>query len=254
MGEVYCATDTSLDRPVAVKLLAGPAAADEDVRKRFTREGSRPRALRRGRDGDDLRRRRVERSPLHRHGVLRGRLAAGRVARGRAAAAAGAAWLEQAARALDHAHERGIVHRDVKPANLLLDTEGRVHVADFGVATASGLDSLTQTGTVIGTAGYLSPEQAQGRESTPASDRYALGVVAFELLTGSRPFANDSPTAEAAAHITRLCPRRRGARVACRRRWTRCSTVRSRRTRRTASRAAASLSRRSGTRSTTRMA
>jgi serine/threonine-protein kinase len=93
------------------------------------------------------------------------------------------------------------VHRDVKPGNLLLDRDGNVHVADFGIATAVGLDSLTQTGTIIGTAGYLSPEQAQGARATPASDVYALGVVAFELLTGERPFQSESTTAEAAAHV-----------------------------------------------------
>src|SRR5262249_9322436 len=108
-------------------------------------------------------------------------------------------WLAEAARALDVAHERGIVHRDVKPSNLLLDGQGRIHVADFGVASAAGFDSLTQTGMVIGTAGYLSPEQAQGRPATPASDRYALGVVAFELPAGKRPFEKDNPTADAAA-------------------------------------------------------
>ena len=89
----------------------------------------------------------------------------------------------------------------MKPSNLLLDNGGQVHVADFGVASAAGLASLTQTGTVIGTAGYLSPEQAQGQPATPASDRYALGIVAFELFAGSRPFENGSSTAEAAAHV-----------------------------------------------------
>src|SRR5919108_205607 len=92
------------------------------------------------------------------------------------------AWLEQAAHALDVAHARGVVHRDIKPGNLMLDAEGQVHVADFGIASAAGMDSLTMTGTVLGTSGYLSPEQAQGERATPASDRYALGVVAFELL------------------------------------------------------------------------
>src|SRR5205823_3312183 len=82
----------------------------------------------------------------------------------------------------------------------------RLRVADFGVASAAGLDSLTQTGTVIGTAGYLSPEQAEGREATPASDRYALGVVAFELLAGTRPFQSSSPTAEATAHVRSPVP------------------------------------------------
>src|SRR5439155_12972659 len=96
--------------------------------------------------------------------------------------------------------------RDVKPGNLLLDREGHVHVADFGIASGAGLDSLTMTGTVLGTAGYLSPEQAQGDRATPASDRYALAVVAFELLAGRRPFQAESPTAEAAAHIHAQVP------------------------------------------------
>jgi serine/threonine-protein kinase len=115
-------------------------------------------------------------------------------------------WLEQAAGALDAAHRQGIVHRDVKPANLLLDKSGRVHVADFGIASATGLGSLTQTGTVLGTASYLSPEQAMGERTTPASDLYSLAVVAFELLSGRRPFEGDSVAAEAAAHVTGELP------------------------------------------------
>ena len=110
-------------------------------------------------------------------------------------------WLEQAARALDHAAAEGVVHRDVKPGNLLLDRDGNVHVADFGIASAAGMDSMTMTGTVLGTVGYLAPEQAQGERAGPASDRYALAVVAYELLTGTRPFESESPTTEAAAHI-----------------------------------------------------
>ena len=94
----------------------------------------------------------------------------------------------------------------MKPANLLLDREANVHVADFGIASATGMDSLTMTGTVMGTAGYLAPEQAQGERATPASDRYALAVVAYELLTGVRPFESDTPTAEAAAHVNAPVP------------------------------------------------
>src|SRR5262249_13530815 len=109
--------------------------------------------------------------------------------------------LEEAARALDLAHERGIVHRDVKPSNLLLDEQGRFHVADFGVASAAGLGSRTPTGMGVRAAGCRPPEQAQGRPATPASDRYALAVVAFELPAGKRPFEKDNPTAEAAAHV-----------------------------------------------------
>jgi hypothetical protein len=103
--------------------------------------------------------------------------------------------------ALDRAHANGVVHRDVKPANLLLDRDDNVHVSDFGIASTTGDDTLTAPGTVLGTAGYLAPEQARGEPATAASDRYALGVVAFELLTGRRPFAGDTPTTEAFAHI-----------------------------------------------------
>ena len=201
MGDIYRATDSLLGREVAIKVLAERYAEDEPVRERFTREAlaaarlsgepnivtifdvgehdSRPYIVMeylRGGSLDDV---------LRQEGVQ----APQRVF----------AWLEQAGRALDAAHARGVVHRDVKPANLLLDGQGNLHVADFGIASAAGMDSLTMTGTVLGTAGYLSPEQAQGGRATPASDRYALGVVAFELLTGSRPFEADSPTAEAAA-------------------------------------------------------
>jgi predicted Ser/Thr protein kinase len=203
MGEVYCAVDASLGRPVAIKVLDERLASDETVRKRFEREAltaarlsgeagivtifdvgesnGRPFIVMEYVRGQSL------------QDVLR--------TKGRQRPADALRWLEQTAHALDHAHTRGVVHRDVKPSNLLLDEQGRVHVADFGVASAAGFDSLTQTGMVIGTAGYLSPEQAQGRPATPASDRYALGIVAFELLAGERPFENDNPTAEAAAHV-----------------------------------------------------
>ncbi len=115
-------------------------------------------------------------------------------------------WIGQAARSLDAAHAHGVVHRDIKPANLLLDTRGNLFVGDFGIATAAGLASLTLTGAVLGTAGYLAPEQALGRPATAATDGYALAVVAFELLTGIRPFERDSPPAEAAAHAYAAVP------------------------------------------------
>jgi serine/threonine-protein kinase len=115
-------------------------------------------------------------------------------------------WLEQAAISLDAAHARGVVHRDVKPGNLLLDARYVLHVADFGIATAVGLESFTQTGAILGTVGYLSPEQAEGKQATAASDRYALAVVAFELLTGSRPYAGESMAAEVAGHAFGAVP------------------------------------------------
>ena len=208
MGDIYRARDSVLGRDVAVKILAERYAQDESVRQRFTREAlaaarlsGQPNTvtifdvgehegwpyivmeyLAGGSLDDVLREQRVQ-SPQR---VF--------------------TWLEQAAHALDAAHALGVVHRDVKPGNLLLDREGNVHVADFGIASAAGMDSLTMTGTVLGTAGYLSPEQAQGQRATAASDRYALAVVAFELFTGSRPFESDNATAEAAAHVNAPVP------------------------------------------------
>jgi eukaryotic-like serine/threonine-protein kinase len=208
MGEIYRATDTALGRAVAVKVLAERYALDGAVRERFTREAlaaarvsgnrhivtifdvgehnGRPFIVMEYLAGGSLEQR------LHADGVEPPGIALD--------------WLEQTAGALDAAHAEGVVHRDVKPANLLLDRQGAVHVADFGIASAAGLDSLTQTGTVLGTASYLSPEQAKGERTTPASDRYSLGIVAFELLTGRRPFEGSSVAAEATAHVTGVVP------------------------------------------------
>ena len=208
MGEVYRAIDSVLGRPVAVKLLAERYAANDEIRKRFTREG--------------LAAARLAAEPtivtIYDVGEAGGRpyivmqyLAGGSLDRvlGREGAQPpqrALAWLEAAARALDYAHEHGVVHRDVKPANILLDDDGGAHVADFGVASAAGLDSLTKTGTILGTAGYLAPEQAQGQAAGPAADRYGLAIVGFELLTGARPFESTSATAEAAAHVNAPVP------------------------------------------------
>jgi predicted Ser/Thr protein kinase/tetratricopeptide (TPR) repeat protein len=208
MGDIYRATDSVLGRDVAIKVLAERYSEDGAVRQRFTREAlaaarlsgapnivtifdvgehaGRPYIVMEYLPGGSLDEVLREDGPQPPEQVF--------------------TWLEQAGRALDTAHVQGVVHRDVKPANLLLDRERNVHVADFGIASAAGMDSLTMTGTVLGTAGYLSPEQAQGERATPASDLYALAVVAFELLTGTRPFAADSPTAEAAAHVNAPVP------------------------------------------------
>jgi serine/threonine protein kinase len=209
MGDIYRATDSLLGRQVAIKLLADRFAEDEPVRRRFTHEA--------------LAAARLSGEPnivtIFDVGEHRGRpyivmeyLGGGSLddvlrEHGAQPPQQTFTWLDQAGGALDAAHARGVVHRDVKPGNLLLDRERNVHVADFGIASAAGLDSLTMTGTVLGTSGYLSPEQAQGERATPASDRYALGVVGFELLTGTRPYQADSPTAEAAAHVNAPVPR-----------------------------------------------
>ena len=208
MGEIYRATDDVLGRAVAVKVLSSRYAEDDAVRQRFTREAlaaarlsgeqnivtifdvgewyGRPFIVMEYLSGGSLD------DKIRESGAQPPNLAL--------------AWLEQAALALDAAHRNGVVHRDVKPGNLLLDRDGNVHVADFGIASAAGLDSMTMTGTVLGTAGYLSPEQANGDRATPASDRYALAIVAYELLSGHRPFERESLTAEAAAHVNAPVP------------------------------------------------
>jgi serine/threonine-protein kinase len=208
MGDIYRATDSVLGRDVAIKILADRYAQDEAVRERFTREAlaaarlsGRPNIVTIFDVGEHNERPYIVMEHLG-GGSLHERLRK----EGAQSPQRVFTWLEQAGRALDAAHAEGVVHRDVKPANLMLDREDDVHVADFGIASAAGMDSLTMTGTVLGTAGYLSPEQAQGDRATSASDRYALAVVAFELLTGSRPFESESPTAEAAAHVNAPVP------------------------------------------------
>jgi len=208
MGEIYRATDSTLGRAVAIKILADQYAEDESVRARFTREAlaaarlsGEPNIVTIYDVGEHNQRPYIVMAYLG-----GGSLDDGLQREGAQPVERVLGWLEQAARGLDAAHEEGVVHRDVKPGNLMLDSEGNVHVADFGIASAAGMDSLTMTGTVLGTTGYLSPEQAQGDHATPASDRYALAVVAFELLTGRRPFQADSPTAEASAHVHAAIP------------------------------------------------
>jgi eukaryotic-like serine/threonine-protein kinase len=208
MADVYRATDSTLGRAVAIKMLAQRYAQDDALRARFTREALAAARLSSERNivtiydvGEHNGRPYIVMEYL-------GGGSLGDVLRreGAQPQATAFAWLEQAGRALDAAHSAGVVHRDVKPANLMLDRGGNVHVADFGIASAAGMDSLTMTGMVLGTAGYLAPEQATGDRATPASDRYGLAVVAYELLTGTRPFQADSPTAEASAHVNAPVP------------------------------------------------
>jgi len=207
MGEVYRAIDSVLERKVAVKLLSERHARDEDAHARFRREA--------------LSAARLSGAPhvitvfdVGEHGAqpyivmeyLEGGSVFDRLREGRVPPALALDWLDQAGQALDRAHADGIVHRDVKPANLLLDRDGSIVVSDFGIASTSGFDTLTLPGTVLGTAGYLSPEQARGEPATAASDRYGLGVVAFELLTDRRPFEGETAATEAFAHVTAPVP------------------------------------------------
>ncbi len=207
MGEVYRATDTVLERKVAVKLLSVRYASEDDVRARFRREalaaarlsGS-PHVITVFDVGEHRKRPFIVMEYLE-GGTVHDRLREGPIAPGVALA-----WLTQAGQALDSAHAEGVVHRDVKPANLLVDRSGEICVTDFGIASTTGVDTLTLPGTVLGTAGYLSPEQARGEPATAASDRYGLAVVAFELLTGRRPFEADTAATEAFAHVNAPVP------------------------------------------------
>ena len=209
MGDVYHAIDGLLSRTVAVKVLAERHARDPDVRARFTREAraaarlsAHPNVVTVFDVGEH------DGQPFIVMEYLEGGSVYDRIRTAPVEPSRAIEWLRQAAQGLDAAHAEGIVHRDVKPANLLLDNEDRVHVTDFGIASAAGFDTLTLPGMVLGTAGYLSPEQARGESATAASDRYALGVVAYELLTGQRPYAGaaDTPVTEAFGHLNAPIP------------------------------------------------
>jgi serine/threonine protein kinase len=191
MGVVFLAWDPVLCREVAVKILAQELAGDAVMRERFAREaalagrlGTHPHIVTAHEAGE------WQQRPYVVFEYLPGGSLADRLReQGAQPRLQAMRWLEQAADALDYAHAAKVVHRDVKPANLLLDEDGNIHVADFGVSRTDGETTLTAHGEVVGTTGYLAPEQADGRPATTASDRFALGVVAYQLLTGKLPAA-----------------------------------------------------------------
>jgi serine/threonine protein kinase len=209
MGQIYLAEDRELGRKVAIKVLDDRFAGNEQLRERFKREAltaarlsGHPHVVTIFDVGESQGR------PFIVMEYLPGGTLQDRTRQGPVEPAEALSWLGQAAEALDAAHELGVVHRDVKPPNLLFDARDELVVADFGIARVADdtLTGMTAAGTVLGTAGYLAPEQALGQPATPASDRYALGVVGYELLTGGRPFERQSETAEAAAHIHEPVP------------------------------------------------
>jgi len=190
MAVVHLAHDEELRRQVAVKVLAEPLAADDDFRRRFLREArvaarlSHPNVVAVYDAGED------DGVPFIVMELVRGEtLAAVLTRRGRLPAQEVVELGVQAASGLAHAHEHGLVHRDVKPQNLLLREDGTLKVADFGIARpAASTERLTEVGTVLGTAAYLAPEQATGDDVTAAADVYALGVVLYEALAGRTPY------------------------------------------------------------------
>ncbi|CAM3338237.1 serine/threonine protein kinase [Stackebrandtia soli] len=207
MGEVWRAEDLTLQRTVAIKVLHAAYADDQDFRRRFIREAQTLAALNAqglvdvydvceepGEDGhirSYLVMELVEGHPVSQPIAEAGRLAASTTM----------AIIAQSAAAIAAAHRVGVIHRDIKPANILVDAGGAVTVIDFGIARAPGHTALTATGSVMGTVEYASPEQLRGEELTGLADVYALGVVAYECLSGRLPFPGDSAAAIIAGHL-----------------------------------------------------
>ena len=212
MAAVFLAFDPALERRVAIKMLLPEIAGDQDVAERFLREGrtvaslQHPNvvsvyAVRSGRGTNAIVMQFVDGRSLDTV-VSAQRLlplqAAGLI-------------LSQVSAGLQHAHERGVIHRDVKPANVLISRDGRAVVSDFGIARRNDGSAATKTGMVLGTWDYMSPEQRSGERVMPATDQYALGVMAFELLTGTLPFTGDLG-AVMRAHMLNTPPSLRGLR------------------------------------------
>ncbi len=202
MSTVYRAFDQVLEREVAIKLLNREIARDSDQLERFRREA---RAVAQLSDphivgvidaGED------EGHPYIVFEFVEGETLKQRIRRaGRLPIPEAVAYAIEIARALGVAHARGIVHRDVKPQNVLIDAEGGARVTDFGIARSLEEDGLTADGRVLGTTDYVSPEQALGNPVTPQSDLYSLGVVLFEMLTGEVPFRGETQVAVAMKHV-----------------------------------------------------
>lgn len=207
MSNVYLAHDIILSRDVAIKILRYDLSNEEELHRRFQREALSATSLTNpnivsiydvGEDGDmhyivmeyikgkTLKQYIQEFSPL--------------------SAARSVHIMKQLTSAIAHAHENGIIHRDIKPQNILMDEEGNVKITDFGIATSLGATSFTQTNSVIGTVHYLSPEQARGGVATMKSDIYALGIVFYELLTGELPFSGESAVSIALKHLQAETP------------------------------------------------
>jgi eukaryotic-like serine/threonine-protein kinase len=206
MGQVWEAEDTVLHRTVAVKVLSEGLSSDPNSAERFRREARAAAGLAHPNVASVFDYGEDDGTQFIVMELVDGETLADRIGRvGRLDPAEAARVAGRIAAALEVAHGAGIVHRDVKPGNVMLTPEGEVKVLDFGIAAAAG-SNLTATGFTIGTAAYLSPEQAAGERATPASDVYALGVVLYEMLAGRPPFTGETPVAVAAAHVSREAP------------------------------------------------
>ncbi len=201
MGEVWRAADRVLARPVAVKLLRPEYSGDEVTLIRFRAEARHAGLLTHPGIAQvyDYQDATPERPAYLVMELVNGPSLAGVLAGGRLVPEHAADVLAQAAAALQAAHAAGVLHRDIKPGNLLLTSDGRVKVTDFGVAQSVLTGNLTRTGSMVGTTGYLAPERVSGWQATVASDLYALGIVGYECLTGQPPFQGE-PLQVALAH------------------------------------------------------
>src|SRR5438445_6238107 len=202
MAEVYVGTDRVLGRRIAVKILADRFAKDSSFVARFRREAQSAAALNHPNvvsvfdTGSD------DGTHFIVMEYVQGKTLSQVLRDGSALMPERAVEItEGVAEALAFAHQAGIVHRDVKPGNIMLTPAGDVKVMDFGIARATTSESLTQTATVLGTATYFSPEQAQGESVDARSDIYSLGCVLYEMLTAHPPFAGDTPVAVAYKHV-----------------------------------------------------
>jgi serine/threonine protein kinase len=207
MSTVYCAFDETLERQVALKILHSDISSDPAALERFRREArtvaqlSHPHVVMVIDAGED------QGHPYIVFEHVRGETLKDRIRReGPLPIAEAVAYAIEIGRALSAAHERGLVHRDVKPQNVLIDEEGRAKVTDFGIALGLESEGLTAVGRVVGTTDYVSPEQAMGHEVTGQSDVYSLGVVLFEMLSGSVPFKGESGVSVAMKHVQEGIP------------------------------------------------
>jgi eukaryotic-like serine/threonine-protein kinase len=202
MADVYLAEDQELGRRVAIKILNGRHANDDQFIERFRREAKNAAALNHPNIVSIYDRGEAEDTYYIAMEFLDGRtLKELIVSRGAAPINVAIEYARQILSALRFAHRHGIVHRDIKPHNVLVDGEGRVKVTDFGIARA-GTSQMTEAGSIVGTAQYLSPEQARGTEVDPRSDLYSLGIVLYELLTGKTPFDGETPVEIAMKHLS----------------------------------------------------
>src|SRR5215210_6854464 len=202
MANVYLAEDEVLGRRVAIKILNDRHAGDDQFVERFRREAKNAASLSHPNIVSIYDRGEAEGTYYIAMEYLDGRsLKELIVARGPAPVHLAVDYARQILAAVRFAHRHGIVHRDIKPHNVLVDGEGRLKVTDFGIARA-GTSQMTEAGSIIGTAQYLSPEQARGAPVDQTSDLYSVGILLYEMLTGTVPFTGESPVEIAMKHLS----------------------------------------------------